>query len=168
LQTGQYATLSIEEQWERALELRRRRAEQETDNDLSEIAITRNSDFDVQDLLNATLQKMSLLVVERQPEDEPASELFDALNGQRMTLAQFDHLRNFIFTGITDKEIRNEIYSNLWKESEIAVEKSQIKPRGGSSALDLFLYDFMISLGEARFQKRINRTKTINHFIKYF
>jgi hypothetical protein len=26
----------------------------------------------------------------------------------------------------------------------------------------------MISLGEARFQKRINRTKTINHFIKYF
>jgi hypothetical protein len=168
LQTGQYATLSIEDQWERALEQRRRRAEQETDNDLSEITITRNSDFSVQDLLNATLQKMSLLVVERQPEDEPASELFDALNGQRMTLAQFDHLRNFIFTGITDKEIRNDIYSNLWKNSEIAVEKSQIKPKGGTNALDLFLYDFMISLGEARFQKRINRTKTINHFIKYF
>jgi hypothetical protein len=167
-QTGQFSGLKIEDQWERSLEQRRRRVEQDADNELAEITTSRNSDFNVSDLLEATLYKMSLLVVERQLEDEPASELFDALNGQRMTLGQFDHLRNFIFTGISNKELRNEIYSRNWRNSEIAVEQSGIKAKGGTNALDLFLYDFIISLGEARFQKRINRTKTINHFIRYF
>ena len=167
-QTGQYAALNVEDQWARSLEQLSRNAERDEDTDTSDLILARSQQLDLKNLLEATLNELQILVLYRDENDEPSSELFEALNGKRQELDQFDYLRNYIFTGIKDKTLRNQIYSTIWQDTELVVKNSGIEGIGGVNALNLFLYDFMISLGESRWQSRINSTKTSSHFTKFF
>jgi len=165
--TGRMAEEPIELQWANRLKERRESAEDgEGDETLS---TQRSSDFpDVKSLLETTLDALWFMTLEIEDSDEPASELFDSLNGSRMELQQFDHVRNYIFRGIEDVEKQKELYSGLWQSTESALDTYNISGRGSTRAPDLFLYDFMISLGETKYQKRINRMKTSQHFARFF
>jgi hypothetical protein len=109
---------------------------------------------------------LSLLILEINSEDEDPADIFNALNGQRRELFQFDHLRNFIFANINEPELRQDLYENSWKDIEKQVEKLKIGVKG-SSALDTFLYDLLIALGEKKHQQ-ISKDKTARQFNRYF
>lgn len=128
--------------------------------------ISRSTSFDPGVLLKASVDKLSLLVLDINNQDEDPADIFNALNGQRTEMAEFDHLRNFIFANIKDEDQRDHLYHNSWKIVERQVSKVKIKVKG-SSALDTFLYDLLISLGEKRYQS-ISKDKTARQFAKYF
>jgi hypothetical protein len=156
--------LPLEEQWEKELTKRRTLVEREQDMDYL-YQIERSEKPDMNGLMRATLAELSIveLQIERDKDEEPA-EIFEALNGKRLELDQFDHIRNFIFSGIQDKAARKALHDEVWKQHESALEKSSQKMKGA----DTFLYDFLISKGETKFQKSFNKQKTASSFLRYF
>ncbi len=164
LTSEQDRLLPLEEQWEK--ELVKRQSLLERDLDIDYLHQTERSEpADLDGLLRATLADLSIveLQIERDTDEEPA-EIFEALNGKRLELDQFDHIRNFIFSGIQDKIVRKSLHDDIWKQHESALEKSPLKMKGA----DTFLYDFLISKGETRFQKSFNKKKTASSFLRYF
>lgn len=157
--------LSIEEQWNISLE-RRRNLSEEDDED-SNLQITRSANVDCKALIRATSEKLALVELERQNLlDEDPAEIFETLNGKRTPLEQFDHVRNYIFTGIKDESKRTSLYNSIWKSHELTLRNANISARGSSSA-ENFLYDFLISQGETKYQKSFSKHRTASHFVKY-
>jgi hypothetical protein len=81
-------------------------------------------------------------------------------------LEQFDHVRNYIFTGIKDSQKKKDLYDDQWKHHEVALDLANLSARGSSPA-ETFLYDYLISIGETKYQKSFAKTKTAGHFSKY-
>lgn len=132
----------------------------------SNLRLSRSEGYDPGDLLRATVDKLSLLVLEVNNQDEDPADIFNALNGQRTEMMQFDHLRNYIFANIKDANLRVDLYENSWKNVERQVSKLDIGVKG-SSAFDTYLYDLLISLGEKRHQS-VSKDKTARQFSKYY
>jgi hypothetical protein len=130
------------------------------------LQVSRSQQLDTDLLIASTLDSLNFLVLQIFPDDEDPADIFNALNGQRVELDQFDHLRNFVFANIKDKEKREELYEHSWKNVEREVVKLKI-PVKGSSALDTFLYDLLISLGEKKYQS-VSKDKTARQFTKYY
>jgi hypothetical protein len=130
------------------------------------LQIERGVALDSELLLRSTVDQLSLLVLEVNAQDEDPADIFNALNGQRTEMFQFDHLRNYIFANINDADERADLYDNTWRHVERQVIKQKI-PVKGSSALDTFLYDLLISLGERKYQS-ISKDKTSRQFARYF
>lgn len=126
----------------------------------------RSDQIDPSKLLKATLDQLSLLVLEVNNQDEDPADIFNALNGQRSEMLQFDHLRNFVFANINDSDQRSELYETSWKVVERQVAKQDISVKG-SSAFDTYLYDLLISLGERKHQS-VSKDKTARQFVKYY
>ena len=159
------STLPIEQQWELALERRRHTLEEA--NESNELQLNRSAEVDCQALIRATSEKLVLVELERQHLlDEDPAEIFETLNGKRTPLEQFDHVRNYIFTGIKDATKRTSLYESSWKSHELTLRNSNISARGSSSS-ENFLYDFLISQGETKFQKSFSKHRTARHFVKY-
>lgn len=132
----------------------------------SQMQIRRSEKTSSSDLLKATVDKLSLLVLEVNNQDEDPADIFNALNGQRTEMMQFDHLRNFIFANIKESDRRSELYETSWKVVERQVSKLKISVKG-SSAFDTYLYDLLISLGEKRHQS-VSKDKTARQFAKFY
>jgi len=130
------------------------------------LQISRGTELDSELLLRSTVDQLSLLVLEVNAQDEDPADIFNALNGQRTEMFQFDHLRNYIFANINNADERTNLYDNAWRHVEKQVIKQKI-PVKGSSALDTFLYDLLISLGERKYQS-ISKDKTSRQFARYF
>jgi hypothetical protein len=156
--------LPLSSQWEKELEKRRNLAEADDENEYL-YQFERSAVPDLDGLLRATLTDLSIveLQIERDKDEEPA-EIFEALNGKRLELDQFDHIRNFIFSGISDKNERKVLHDESWKQHEAALERSTQTMKGA----DTFLYDFLISKGETKYQKSFNKKKTASSFMRYF
>jgi len=157
--------LTIEEQWAKALEKRTKYLENENDNTEFTFQTHRTAQPNCDELIRATINLLSLieLKIEKAVDEEPA-DIFEALNGMRLELAQFDHVKNFLFSGIESTEKRTRLYEDDWKNTEVALEKSKL----GDSGADLFLYDFLISKGETKFQKPFSKSRAATHFTRYF
>ena len=157
--------LPLETQWQKELELRQRQVENSDENQDYQYQSTRTTPPNCEALIEATLSHLSLveLVLEKNVDEEPA-EIFEALNGMRLELAQFDHVRNYIFTGISDVEKRKKLYDEEWKTTEFALSKS----KQTAESADTFLYDFLISKGETKYQKPFSKQRTAAHFSRYF
>ena len=136
------------------------------DSNASSLRLTRSPGYNPADLLRATVDRLSLLVLEVNNQDEDPADIFNALNGQRTEMMQFDHLRNFIFANIKEADLRTDLYEHSWKNVERQVAKLDIGVKG-SSAFDTFLYDLLISLGERRYQS-VSKDKTARQFAKYY
>jgi|LauGreDrversion4_2_1035121.scaffolds.fasta_scaffold127313_2 uncharacterized protein with ParB-like and HNH nuclease domain len=136
------------------------------DSSSSSLRLARSPGYDPVDLLRATVDRLSLLVLEVNNQDEDPADIFNALNGQRTEMMQFDHLRNFIFANIKEADLRADLYEHSWKNVERQVSKLDIGVKG-SSAFDTFLYDLLISLGERRYQS-VSKDKTARQFAKYY
>jgi hypothetical protein len=118
-------------------------------------------------LAAAAKSRLKILELRHEPQIDASPErLFECLNGKRLELEQFDHVRNFVFTK-TDQSVRAVIYTDLWKAVETAIEQNGPATRG-SSKLDSFLYDYLISKGESGPQKGINRARGATHFSRYW
>ena len=148
--------------WSDSLAKRAHSANQQDNN----LQLVRSEQITTNLLLKATVDELSLLVLEVTNQDEDPADIFNALNGQRTELQQFDHLRNFVFANINSEVDRHSLYQNTWKDIERQVINYKI-PVKGSSALDTFLYDLLISLGERRHQQ-ISKDKTARQFNRYF
>ena len=160
------SSLKVEEQWQRALERRASAAVGETENE-SQIQLNRSATIPCDDLIRATLTSLSFIELERQELlDEDPSEIFQALNGERTPLEQFDHVRNQIFTGIKESQRRTVFHDEIWRHYETALSTSGVGTRGSSPA-ETFLYDFLISIGEKKHQKSISKAKTSVHFSRF-
>lgn len=119
------------------------------------------------DLLETTVTRAKFLVLEHQPAlDEAPAELFSSLNGQRLELLQFDHVRNWIFSRIPDHAAMMQIYEGPWREREGQLEGHKDVRVKGVDVADAFLYDYLIARGETAAQG-ISRTRTSAHFIRY-
>jgi len=151
--------------WDQSLE--KRALSNSSSSGGESLQIARSPAPDWKSLISITLHRLYLVVIQRESSDEDAAELFNALNGQRTELQEFDHIRNFIFSNLKDLNERNGLYSNIWKTAEQAVARENI-PSRGSSPFDTFTYDYLISIGEKRFQKQISKDKTALHFVRYF
>jgi hypothetical protein len=152
----------IDSYWDECLQKR----STSQDASASTLRLSRSPGYDAGDLLKATVDKLSLLVLEVNNQDEDPADIFNALNGQRTEMMQFDHLRNFIFANIKEEDLRTELYENSWKNVERQVAKLDIGVKG-SSAFDTFLYDLLISLGEKKHQS-VSKDKTSRQFAKYY
>lgn len=157
--------LSIEEQW--VSELSRRASRIEADDD-SEISIVeRGNSVDPEKFLKATLENLSLMELERDDAvDEEPVEIFEALNGKRTQLDQFDHVKTFLFSNIRDLRARYDFYEKHWKNFESALTHDTNKIQG-KNLNELFLYDYLISLGETRYQS-ISINRTASSYARYF
>lgn len=159
------SSLPIEEQWQKALE-RRASAADEAEIE-SQFQLSRSAPIPCDALIKATLTSLSFIELERQELlDEDPSEIFQALNGERTPLEQFDHVRNQIFTGIKESSRRKLFHDEVWRHYESALNTSGVGTRGSSPA-ETFLYDFLISIGEKKHQKSISKAKTSVHFSRY-
>lgn len=158
-------SLSIESQWERELVKRQNLVERLENEDSYMYQTNRSGVPNVNALIKATLEGLSLveLQIERDRDEEPA-EIFEALNGQRLELDQFDHVRNYFFSAIRNKEARRDLYDNYWEPHESALANSSQKMKGA----DTFLYDYLISKGETKYQKTFNRQRTSTQFVRFF
>ena len=136
------------------------------DASATSLRLSRSPGYNAGDLMKATVDKLSLLVLEVNSQDEDPADIFNALNGQRTEMMQFDHLRNFIFANIKEEQSRSDLYEHSWKIVERQVAKQDIGVKG-SSAFDTFLYDLLISLGEKRHQS-VSKDKTARQFTKYY
>lgn len=156
--------LTVEQQWQSTLDKRSRMQEE----DESEVWIVqRGEQIPVADLLKATLEYLNVFELEREDSvDEEPVEIFEALNGKRTQLDQFDHVKTFIFANVKDLESRYSLYEDDWKEFEIALERHTRKMRGAIKG-DTFLYDYLISVGETRYQS-ISMNRTAASFTRYF
>jgi uncharacterized protein with ParB-like and HNH nuclease domain len=152
----------LEEFWSESLVKR----QHNNDSDESTLQLARSNSIDPVKLLKATVDQLTLLVLEVSTQDEDPADIFNALNGQRTEMFQFDHLRNFIFANINDKDMRDQLYEETWKIAERQISKLKI-PVKGSSAFDTYLYDLLISLGERRTQP-ISKDKTARQFSRYY
>lgn len=157
--------VKIEELWERELTKRQNYVEDLDEESYFQLQINRTNQPNLDELIKVTISDLSLveLQIERERDEEPA-EIFEALNGKRLQLFQFDHVRNFIFSGISEIPQRKQLYDGLWKHSEVALGKSKQTMKSA----DLFLYDFLISRGETRYQKSFKKDRTSNQFNRYF
>ena len=158
------SSLAIELQWERELIKRRSLVERLEDEASYMYQTSRSGVPNVNSLVKATLEGLSLveLQIERDRDEEPA-EIFEALNGQRLELDQFDHVRNYFFSAIGNKLDRRDLYNNYWEPHESALANSTQKMKA-----DTFLYDYLISKGETRYQKSFNRHRTSTQFVRFF
>ena len=161
-QEGMNTYSEIDTYWNESL-IRRNTSQ---DSSGSSLRLSRSIGYDPVDLLKATVDKLSLLVLEVNNQDEDPADIFNALNGQRTEMMQFDHLRNFIFANIKESDQRAELYEHSWKNVERQVAKLDIGVKG-SSAFDTYLYDLLISLGERRYQS-VSKDKTARQFTKYY
>jgi len=155
----------IEKQWEKELTKRSNIVEDLESDQTFELQYEKSSPPNLDSLIKATIGDLSLveLQLDKERDEEPA-EIFEALNGKRLELEQFDHIRNFIFSGINDKEIRKNLYEEEWKHYEGALNRSSV----GSKGADTFLYDYLISRGETRYQKSFAKSRTASIFVRYF
>ena len=152
----------LEEFWSNSLIKRQHNSESEE----SSLQLARSKSIDSIKLLKSTVDQLTLLVLEVNAQDEDPADIFNALNGQRTEMFQFDHLRNFIFANINDSDMRTQLYEDTWKIAERQISKLAI-PVKGSSAFDTYLYDLLISLGEKKTQP-ISKDKTARQFSRYF
>jgi hypothetical protein len=152
----------LEQFWSSSLIKRQHNSESEE----TSFQLARSHSIDPVRLLKSTVDQLTLLVLEVNTQDEDPADIFNALNGQRTEMFQFDHLRNFIFANINDAEMRTQLYEDSWKIAERQIAKLAI-PVKGSSAFDTYLYDLLISLGEKKNQP-ISKDKTARQFSRYF
>jgi len=160
-------SLKVEEQWEKALERRAGSGENKNQDSDLQFQTTRSAQIDCDSLIKATVNSLSLVELERQEAlDEDPAEIFEALNGKRTPLEQFDHVRNYIFTAIKNSQSKKDLYEDEWRHHEVAMNLANLSSRG-SSPSETFLYDYLISIGETRYQKSFSKTKTAGHFSKF-
>jgi hypothetical protein len=127
----------------------------------------RSTPINALQLVQSTLKKLTLLELRHDPlVDETPDVVFSSLNGKRMSLGQFDHVRNFVFTNC-DPRVRSSTYENVWRPSEERV-KAQVFASSRAPTLETFLYDYLISRGEAGPQKGINRARSASQFSTYW
>jgi hypothetical protein len=143
-----------EERWQRNVDKSATRAE----------PIKRSPAPPLHALLTATAEKLSFVAIEIQLTDGDASAVFDALNGNRMSLRQFDHLRNFCFREIDDS-IVDSLYEESWSPSETVLDK--MKSASIKKPSDHFFYNYMISIGEGSIGK-FNQNQTFTAFRRYY
>ena len=159
-------SLTLEEQWLAALE-KRSRLQEEDESESEAWIVERGEQIPVAQLLKATLEHLNVFELEREDDvDEEPVAIFEALNGKRTQLDQFDHVKTFIFANVKDLESRYSLYEDDWKGYEIALEKETRNVRGSNKG-DLFLYDYLISLGETRYQT-ISMSRTASSFTRYY
>lgn len=133
------------------------------------VDIRKSGQPDVTKLVDATLNKLSVLYLRIR--DEDPVRIFSALNGNRTELSQFDHLRNFVFGQLTsqipNQASRDLLFDNYWRRAEEILEGV---PTGKGSNADKikneFLYDYLISIGEGAYGK-FSYEKTYSAITKY-
>jgi len=158
-------SLPVEEQWLKELSKRSSIAEDLERGETFELQYQRSEPSNLDSLIKATISDLSIIELQLDKErDEEPAEIFEALNGKRLELEQFDHVRNFIFSGISDKELRKSLYEDDWKNYEVAMRNSSLGKKGA----DDFLYDYLISRGETRYQKSFAKPRTASIFVRYF
>lgn len=96
--------------------------------------------------------------------DEPPARLFSTLNGPRLELDSFDHVRNSVFLGLGKRAA--VVFKETWQPAE---EKLLTASIGGTRAsrTSLFIYDYLISRGEYKHQGTLNLKRGASHFSKY-
>ncbi len=155
----------IFDEWQTAINLANNRVQKIGDSTSGDL-IVRSHAPNIEALIETTLSSLTFVSLETEQGDEEPSEIFDALNGQRMELEQFDHVRNFIFTGIPELDNRKDLYDSCWILYERAVEQHKgLLPK---EPFNSFMYEYLISLGEGKYQQKISRHQTKVQFVRYF
>lgn len=117
-------------------------------------------------LLRSTTSRLSFLGLRLSEADE-SERIFSALNGNRTELSQFDHTRNWVFNSIPEVS-RDNLFDHHWKPAESAFETLQVRKRRNRDYLkSLFLYDYLISLGEGS-QGQFNASRSFSAFLRFW
>jgi hypothetical protein len=124
--------------------------------------ILQSTPADLRTLRDATLKRLKIYALSHQPQiDEPHAEIFDTLNGDRTPLEPLDHVRNSLFTRITEERIAQDTYKKIWAPLEKRIRDCHTRRIKSET---LFLYDFLISQGQNKIQGSINSRRGAAHF----
>jgi hypothetical protein len=145
---------TLDEKFEKLLERQKKKKE---DSGLRSIPHS-----DIQGLLNAAVDRLSIVSINvLDDSDDVVAEVFDALNGKRLELSQFDHLRNHCFRKI-DVGVRDKVYDDHW----VPAEKNIFGVGSVKRPADHFLYNYLISVGEGA-RSQFNQRRAFGAFRRY-
>jgi len=92
--------------------------------------------------------------------DEPPAEIFDSLNGERTELQPIDHVRNSLFIRIRPRAAVDRLFQK-WEPQEDLLRNVKV---GRTPPGKLFLYDYVIAMGEKSRQQTLNANRGSAHF----
>jgi hypothetical protein len=122
--------------------------------------LPRGNPADVE-ILTRTTERLVVHTLLHDPRvDEPTAEIFDSLNGDRTELQPIDHVRNSLFIRIRPRAAVDALYQR-WEPQELALRRVTI---GRLPPGKLFLYDYVISMGEKARQESLNANRSAAHF----
>lgn len=98
------------------------------------------------------------------PSDEPPAQLFSTLNGPRLELDSFDHVRNSVFLELGQSA--PEVFLSSWQPAERKLHAAKIDGIRAART-SMFVYDYLISAGESAHQGNLNLKKGAAHFSKH-
>ena len=145
------AQISIYETWEKFI------------NSKNGNGLGRSKKIKIQELIDSTRRKMKVYTLIHEPlKDEPQAVIFDTLNGNRVQLEALDHVRNSVFVRL-DASMAHKIFHYDWEPAENVLRDLKLKRQQPGVN---FVYDYVISKGEKRRQRTINKTKGATHFTR--
>jgi hypothetical protein len=105
-------------------------------------------------LLESTILKLRVSVLQHEQSDEDIEVIFETLNSARVELGQFDLFRNYLLTKSNQHgKAQTSLYTKHMYSGEKSIQNAILNLR--TQSLDRFLYDFLI--GQAVF----NNNETI-------
>ena len=132
---------------------------------LHEIEIAPFSPDDILELIQKTLERLSVSVLEHEVEDEDIEVIFETLNAARVELGQFDLFRNYLLIKAGQDSAQNHsLYTKHLQNSEKSIHNAKLNIR--KRPLDRFLYDFLIS--QSIFDGTLKTDATAREFKKYW
>ncbi|RNL78485.1 DUF262 domain-containing protein [Nocardioides marmorisolisilvae] len=117
----------------------------------SDVSVTferhRRKGIDGAKLKRALLKKLNFVRISIQKGDEPPASVFESINGLRLDLSQFDHIRNALFVRLgTEAE---PLFFSEWEPMEKRLESVASRFVGARRTKigDLFLQSYLVSEG---------------------
>jgi hypothetical protein len=113
-------------------------------------------------LVDTTMERLVVHTLLHNPRtDETPAVIFDTLNGDRTELEPIDHVRNSLFIRIRPRAQADKLYREKWEPQESTLRRAKTKR---TTPAKLFLYDYVISMGEKLRQKSLNANRGAAHF----
>jgi uncharacterized protein with ParB-like and HNH nuclease domain len=120
---------------------------------------------DILDLLQKTLERLSISVLEHENGDEDIEVIFETLNSARVELGQFDLFRNYLLIKSSQQfNLQKSLYTETLQVGEKNIQSAVLNIR--KRPLDRFLYDFLIS--QLIFEGTLKADGTAREFKKYW
>lgn len=125
---------------------------------------TAHTPIETELLYTTIMDRLQILSITIEPNDEDGPTIFDTMNAKRTELEQWDFIRSSVFMRLPESA-RGELFAKQWGPAQMELHKTKYASLRSNSR-DAFVYDYLIARGESRYQSTINRNRGHEQFMK--